>query len=149
MILQAEPSEAERGQIAPPPGLLWMLPFQAFEQLTQAWVEGACTALRANRWPLSGNVSECISAWGEAVGQFGFLNVNLAGARDPLLERTITQSYSYGRQLGRMLDVLAPLVEANEALIEKKTGPGAVAAFKAMVEEIDSLKRWRGSQRPR
>ena len=65
--------------------------------------------------PFAGDVTQWIKAWGQAVGQIGFLNVNLGNSADPSVEKEISGKYSYGRQLGRILDVLAPLVNENGA----------------------------------
>lgn len=128
------PRSASRDAVAPPPASpapdgVPMLPWTA-------WMGTAQNAL-----PLSGDVSQWIRAWGEAVGQVGLFNVNIAGAGDPQLEKRIGAIYSYGRQLGRVLDVLTPLVKANEALLREQAGDPAVDDFHDMVRRIARLKR--------
>ena len=81
-----------------------------FVALQSAWLQWNEELLKTNKFPLSGNVDQLIKTWGEAVSQVGFLNVNVANSGNPPLERKIGSSFSYGRQLGRILDVLAPLV---------------------------------------
>src|SRR4051794_3106608 len=76
-------------------------------KLHAAWLEWATGTLAANRMPLSGDVDQWIRTWGEAVSQVGLLNVNIAGSGNAALEKEIASRYSYGRQLGRILDVLA------------------------------------------
>ena len=115
-----------------------MSPFLA---LPAAWLKWNEDLLKANKLPLSGNVDQWIKTWGEVVSQIGLVNVNVAGSGNPQLEKTITTEYSYGRQLGRMLDMLAPLVGANKELLEDKAGPKAVEDFEKMVGEIQKLKR--------
>jgi hypothetical protein len=110
------------------------LPLQAMQV---AWLDWTTSLLRNNQLPLSGNVDQWIRTWGEAVSQIGLLNVNIAGSRNPGLERKITSQYSYGRQLGRMLDVLAPLVDANQDAIGQK----ALADFHEMVRDISNARR--------
>ena len=105
------------------------------------WAEWMDHMLGKSRMPLSGDVSEWIRAWGEAISQIGLINVNIEGSADPKLEKRISSHYSYGRQLGRMLDVLIPLVEANEALLVKKVGDKDLAQFKQMAADIQRLKR--------
>jgi hypothetical protein len=111
------------------------LPMQA---LQAAWLAWAAGLLKNNQMPLSGNVDQWIRSWGEAVSQIGLFNVNIAGSGDPALENDIVSRYSYGRQLGRILEVLAPLVDASEARIKDKA---ALADFRQMVAHIASLKR--------
>lgn len=90
--------------------------------------------------PLSGDVLQWMRAWGEAVGQVGLFNINFANSADPLLEREITGRYSYGRQIGRVLDVLAPLVDDKRDLLNEKVGPKVVDEFTALVEDVHRIK---------
>jgi hypothetical protein len=108
------------------------------------WLSWPGRSLAANRFPLAGDVMQWIRAWGQAVGQFGFFNVNIGNSADPGLEHRIASNYSYGRQLGRILDVVAPLVESQEKLLLKQAGKSNVDDFKRMVEDI---KRWKGVRR--
>jgi hypothetical protein len=111
---------------------------QTPQALHLLWIEWTRSLLRTNQMPLSGNVDQWIRSWGEAVGQVGLLNVNIAGTSNPELEEEITSKYSYGRQLGRILEVLAPLVERSRDQIEDKS---ALADFQQMVRDISKLKR--------
>jgi len=110
-------------------------------ELSREWVNWLERLMLENKWPLSGDVSQWISAWSEAVGQIGLFNINTVGAANPQLERRIGLHYSYGRQIGRMLDVLTPLVTANEAMLEKTVGEKKLNDFTAMVSDIQQLKR--------
>jgi len=114
---------------------------RALLALQAAWLEWTTKLLRTNRMPLSGDVEQWIRTWGEAVGQVGLLNVNVAGSGNPGLERDITSTWGYGRQLGRILDVLAPLVEKNAAQIDDED---AVTALGKMVHDI-ALRRKRAT----
>jgi len=107
------------------------------QALQALWLEWTRSLLRTNKMPLSGNVDQWIRSWGEAVGQVGLLNVNIAGSSDPALEKEIAANYSYGRQLGRILEVLAPLVEQGKDLIDAK----ALKDFRTMAGDIARLKR--------
>ena len=129
---------------------------EAVQALQLAWARWAERLMLENRWPLSGNVDQWISTWAEAVSQIGFFNVNVAGSANPQLEKRIGSQYSYGRQLGRMLDVLAPLVDANEAMLRKQAGRKLddfremTAAIERMKERpvedvVDDVRRWRTS----
>jgi len=104
--------------------------------LWSAWNAWVGNLLAGNRMPLSGDVKQWIEAWGEVVGQVGLFNVNFANSANPSAERAIVSKYSYGRQLGRILDVLEPLVEANKSL----TDPKELKEFENMVKEIRNRK---------
>jgi hypothetical protein len=103
----------------------------------RAWLDSATALMKA---PLSGDVSQWIRAWGEAVGQVGLVNVNYAGSRDVQAEQRITGRYSYGSQLGRMLEILAPHVRQHQAEFSAECGPQAVEDLLAMADEIVALK---------
>jgi len=96
-----------------------------------------------NQMPFSGNVHQWIEAWGQAVGQIGLFNVNMWNSRNPATERAISTKYSYGRQLGRILDVLTPLVAENgERLCEQEMLKREdLNEFRDMVKGIYSAKR--------
>lgn len=110
-------------------------------EIGQAWVKGATDLLAHNKLPLSGDVSQWISAWGEAVGQIGLFNINTVNSSDPRMERDIGINYSYGRQLGRILDVLTPMVASYEQSADAgKMDPQKLKEFKDMVAHIQRLK---------
>jgi hypothetical protein len=118
----------------------WLAASNAALVVIDAWARWQADLLHHNRLPLSGDVTQWIHAWGEAVGQVGFFNVNLAGAGNPAMEREISSRYSYGRQLGRVLDLLAPLVNAHAATLSAQVGAEPVQAFQRMVSDIARLK---------
>lgn len=107
-------------------------------EFQRAWLDAATQAVKM---PLSGDVSQWIRAWGEAVGQVGLVNVNYAGSRDPQAERRITGRYSYGSQLGRILETLAPYVRKHQDEFGRQAGTQAVADFLRMADEIRELKQ--------
>jgi len=109
--------------------------------LPATWAKWVENLLATNRLPLSGDVTQWIRTWGEAVSQVGLVNYNIAGSGNPQLEKRIGSRFSYGRQLGRILAVLEPLVQANEALLRERAEPEALAEFREMVEGIRALKR--------
>jgi hypothetical protein len=104
--------------------------------LQAAWLAWAMGLLKGNELPFSGNVDQ----WIRTTGQVGLLNFNITGSGDPALERDIGAKYSYGRQLGRMLDMLTPLVEKNRALLVDEAGEAAVQAYEQMTEDIAKMK---------
>jgi len=101
--------------------------------LQAMWLDWTKSLLKANQLPFSGNVDQ----WIRTFGQVGLLNVNIAGSGNPELEKEIASRYSYGRQLGRILAVLAPLVEDRKELIDGH----ARDEFDDMVRGIARLKR--------
>jgi len=108
--------------------------------LYRDWLALVAPMLRQNL-PLGGDVTQWIRAWGEAVGQVGLLNINYAGSSDPQAERRISGRYSYGRQLGRMMEIMGPLVKRHEAQFRNEVGDKAVQDFLEMVDEITILKQ--------
>lgn len=117
--------------------------YPVMQELWFAWFNWIKTLMINNQMPLSGNVHQWIEAWGQAVGQIGLLNVNTANSRNPATERVISTKYSYGRQLGRILDVLAPLVEEKgDWLCEQRMlKQEDLKEFQDMVNDITSAKR--------
>ncbi|GJG98471.1 hypothetical protein [Cupriavidus pauculus] len=114
---------------------------QAWAEFWAAWLAWMTRQMAEDRMPLSGDVTQWIRTWGEAVGQVGFLNVNYAGSSDPQAEQRIGSRYSYGRQLGRMMDVLVPYVRKHEADFRNDPDGRAVKDFLEMAEDIDALKQ--------
>lgn len=110
-----------------------------------AWLKWNKRLMTHNQMPLSGDVTQWIDAWGQAVGQIGLLNVNMANSRSPATEREISTKYSYGRQLGRILDVLTPVVAENgerfceQGMLKKED----LNEFWVMVKDIYRAKRRR------
>ena len=113
-------------------------PYVALQWAWVHWMEGL---MGNNHLPLSGNVEQWIRTWGEAVSQIGLVNVNVAGSGNPQLEKRIGSQFSYGRQLGRMLDVLVPLVKKNEATLRSDAGDKPVQEFLDMAKAIAAMKR--------
>jgi len=111
------------------------------QALQAAWLMWARDVLLDNRLPLSGDVAQWIRVWGETISQVGIVNVNV-GTQNPRLEREITSEYSYGRQLGRVLEVVDALVSQNRSALVDKS-PQVVEDFEDMVEEIRTIKQKR------
>jgi hypothetical protein len=96
--------------------------------------------------PLSGNVSQLISpwtAWFSALGsQIGLVNIHLGESSAPEVERDILNEVgSYGKQLGRVGDVLIVLLNhfrPQEPLKEDEMK--AITALRAMLDEIATIK---------
>lgn len=92
--------------------------------------------------PLSGAVTQLIEVWAQTVAQIGLFNINMANSANPGAERAILTEFSYGRQLGRILDVLTPIVKAHgdpfgsKATLNKKY----MEDYLDMAEKIDIEK---------
>ena len=101
------------------------------------------------RLPLSGDVTQAINPWNwmlNSVGsQFGLININLGKSADPLLERQILEDVgSYGRQLGRIGEVLGVLLRHVELSKLSDEDKKKIWAFESQLTEIERLK----AQRP-
>ncbi len=117
-------------------------PAKSWADLSAAWLDWQIAQLNENRLPLSGDVSQWIKAWGEVVGQVGLFNFNIAGSGDPLAEQRIGAKFSYGRQLGKIMDALVPFLEAHRKEFAKSPEHlEALDQLVAMSEEIKALKR--------
>ena len=97
------------------------------------------------RLPLSGDVNQAINPWQWFIrsvgGQFGLVNINLGRSSDPELEAQILEEVgSYGRQLGRVGDVLAILLKNAKAADYSEEEWQAISAFRQQLAEIRNLK---------
>lgn len=109
-------------------------------------------AMRANFWPLSGDVDQDILPWTwwlRFAGQWGLVNINLGRTAAPDLERQILDEVgSYGRQLGRVSEALQAVVEAtltkdDGRLDDAKLSDQQIAVlvdFKKLLDAIEELK---------
>ncbi len=97
------------------------------------------------RLPLSGDVNQAINPWQWFIksvgGQFGLVNINLGRSSDPELEGQILDEVgSYGKQLGRMGDVLAILLKNAKASDYSEDEWQAISAFRQQLAEVANLK---------
>lgn len=100
------------------------------------------------RFPLSGNVNQTINPWtwyfpftGNQVGLF---NITLGNAGNAEVEKKILDNVgTYGRQLGRMGDVLSILLKLHEdqlsSLPEKELD--MIEEFKDQLKHIERIKK--------
>jgi hypothetical protein len=100
------------------------------------------------RLPLSGDVTQAINPWNwmlSSVGsQFGFVNINLGKSADPQLEEQILEEVgSYGRQLGRLGDVLGVLLKHVKLSDLSDDDKKKIWAFESQLTEIERLKAQR------
>lgn len=102
--------------------------------------------MAGNRYsPLSGDVTQAINPWTWfariAGSQMGFINIHQTTGGDPELEREIVENVaSYGRQLGRLTDALAVLVEHTDREALSPEDGQSLAAFESLAAEIDAAK---------
>jgi len=100
--------------------------------------------------PLSGDVSQLISPWTSWFSSFGsqvgVVNINLGQSSAPDVERDILEKVgSYGKQLGRIGDVLTVLLKhfhPEEPLTEQERK--AIWALELMLDEVAGIKEEHG-----
>jgi hypothetical protein len=93
---------------------------------------------------------QAINPWtfSQQGGQFGLINIDLGGAGDSDLERTLlAQVGSYGRQLGRIGDALEVLLK--HVKLENLTSDerDALAILKGQLAAVRQAKAGRGASR--
>lgn len=72
------------------------------------------------------------------------MTINLGRSSDPDLEsEVITDVASYGRQLGRIEDLLAVLIRSLPQTADTAEGRTAIAAFEELRAEIQAVKHRR------
>jgi hypothetical protein len=99
--------------------------------------------------PLSGDVTQAINPWSwmnNSMGQFGFININQTVSANRPLEREITSRVAgYGRQLGRISDVLEVLLARLPAAALDRHEKRAVGDFLDMAHAIAAVKAGYGA----
>ena len=93
----------------------------------------------------SGDVTQMFkswtSLWSQWMGQFGFININLAKSSDPALERRIIENVAgYGKQLGRVIEVLDALLVNSATAGWSADQKKALLDFFEMAKEIAAVK---------
>jgi hypothetical protein len=69
------------------------------------------------------------------VNQVGLININDEGSSNPQMEQKIINEWSYGRQLGRILEVLEEMISQQKA---SKSKP--IKDLEQMALDIKELK---------
>jgi len=95
--------------------------------------------------PLSGDVTQAINPWTDMFkmfgGQFGLININLGKSRNPAVEQAILEDVgSYGRQIGRISEVLEVVVRNLDPATLSAADRQAVDDFTDMMAEIRKVK---------
>ena len=102
------------------------------------------------RLPFSGDVSQNINPWSWLLkltgSQVGLVNINLGRSADPELEeRILDEVGSYGRQLGRIGDVLGILLRHVPLDGLNENEQTKIAALRTQLAEIDRMKARRNA----
>jgi hypothetical protein len=96
--------------------------------------------------PLSGNVTQTINPWTvffNPIGsQVGLINVNLGNSSNPAVEEQVLSDVaSYGKQLGRIEDVLLVLLKHFQpAHALSKAENKAILDLRRMIDDIEDVK---------
>lgn len=95
--------------------------------------------------PFSGPVTQAfdfMNSWFRAVGsQFGLVNITVGSSADPEVEKEILEEVgTYGRQLGRVGDVLRVLVERADLEDLPEAQKKSVRAFLHQTDMVDDIK---------
>jgi len=95
--------------------------------------------------PLSGPVNQAfdfMNSWFRALGsQFGLVNITVGSTADPEAEKEILEEVgTYGRQLGRIGDVLRVLVDRADQNGLSEAQKKAVRAFLHQADMVDDIK---------
>ena len=100
--------------------------------------------------PLSGDVTQSILPWTFAPmgGQWGLVNITLGQSTAPEVEADVlTDVAGYGKQLGRIADVVNVLLKHVPKNIPA-TDAKAIADFRDMLEGIEKVKKRHGRSAP-
>jgi hypothetical protein len=107
-----------------PPGLQWFTwPFQFAQAFLAALPKGA-----------PDNLAQNINPWSATV------NINSNNSSAPDTEQSVLARHSYGRQLGRLSDVVALLVEELDARDPAAADDKRIAQFRELQTEIEAIK---------
>jgi hypothetical protein len=115
---------------------------------TPAWADWALapwqTALRAAAWPL-GIAPQALTQPINPGWSFGnVINVTDANSTAPATEQEILRHHSYGRQIGRMMDALALLIEKAPPAV--KNDKRATELRKLQIQ-VQAIKQQQGRLR--
>lgn len=97
--------------------------------------------------PLSGNVTQSINPWNvffNPVGsQIGLVNINLGNSANPAVEEEVlTDVASYGKQLGKIEDVLAVLLaHFNPKQELREHEKQAISELRLLLDDVTEVKK--------
>jgi hypothetical protein len=97
--------------------------------------------------PLSGDVTQTINPWtavfSPTIGQWGLVNISIGQSSAPEVEADVlTDVAGYGKQLGRIGDVVAVLLKhlPRDTPLSPEDH-AAIEAFTDMLADIEAVKR--------
>ncbi len=91
-------------------------------------------------------LTQTINPWAWSFGQVGLFNINLGSSGDPKVEALILDEVgSYGRQLGRLSDVIEVLVARLDRNTLTKPELDAVEAFEQQLKDVRQVKAEAGA----
>lgn len=86
-------------------------------------------------------LTQSINPWSWTFGDFSLFTVNLGQSSDPVFEaRVLEQVGSYGRQIGRIGEALAVLLDRVDLTDLSKDEQAAIDDLRRQVEEVAALK---------
>ncbi len=92
-------------------------------------------------FPLSGAVTMPITMPSANGAQFGLFNINVGSSMDSALEtKLIAQAGSYGKQIGRLYDVVTLMLDHMETGTKLQHDAKAVTEFRKMATLIAAIK---------
>ena len=80
-------------------------------------------------WPTNTFSQSILPGW-------SLMTVNETNSSDPATEQRVVAGNSYGRQIGRMMDVVEELVKANPAVAKTRAG----VEFEKLRESVQTAK---------
>lgn len=107
-----------------PPVLQWFTwPMQFAQAYLAAWPKG-----------VPDNLAQNINPWSATV------NINSNNSSAPDTEQSVLARHSYGRQLGRLSDVVSLLVEELDARDPAAADDKRIAQYRELQAEIEAIK---------
>ena len=100
------------------------------------------------KYPLSGDINQTINPWtwvfkttGQQIGLFN-LSVDLGHSTNPEVEKSVVSAVGYGKQLGRIEDVLDLLIKRLPKNVDlSPSEQNALEDYRSMRREIaDAIK---------
>ena len=97
-------------------------------------------------YPWSGDMAQAINPWELWIrsisSQMGFINIRNVNTGDAAIEQEVVETVaSYGRQLGRINDAVATLINKSDLKNLTETDRAAIADFRDMVADIEAVKQ--------
>jgi hypothetical protein len=92
-------------------------------------------------------LTQSINPWSWSMGDFSLFTVNLGQSSDPAFEaRVLQQVGSYGRQIGRIGEALAVLLDRADLSSLSPVEQSAIDDLRRQVAEVVALKETHGSR---